>query len=191
MTTFPYAILDWYWLFISSTHHIHISTNETKWSKTAKISGNSPAIAGYKWQDFFVSLSFQPPDRQRGEKGEQEMTWGWARHPPLHSVSTGDNQLYGLCNPFHTSRRPLVSASLCLTQSNGRHTVFSVGVKKCWSGECRRENAQFMSHDSSKGQRQLRARVRVRVCLHATLVMPSPVLQHSRPAKRVVEHGHC
>ena len=140
---------------------------------------------------FCVTKFFQPPDRQRGEKGEQEMTWGWARHPPLHSVSTGDNQLYGLCNPFHTSRRPLVSASLCLTQSNGRHTVFSVGVKKCWSGECRRENAQFMSHDSSKGQRQLRARVRVRVCLHATLVMPSPVLQHSRLAKRVVEHGHC
>ena len=46
-----------------------------------------------------------------------------------------------------------------------------------------------MSHDSSKGQRQLRARVRVRVCLHATLVMPSPVLQHSRPAKRVIEHA--
>ena len=193
MTTFPYAILDWYWLFISSTHHIHISTNKTKWSKTAKISGNSPAIAGYKWQDFFVSLSFFSPQTDSGVK-RVSRKWpegGWARHPPLHSVSTGDNQLYGLCNPFHTSRRPLVSASLCLTQSNGRHTVFSVGVKKCWSGECRRENAQFMSHDSSKGQRQLRARVRVRVCLHATLVMPSPVLQHSRPAKRVVEHGHC
>ena len=193
MTTFPYVILDWYWLFISSTHHIHISTNKTKWSKTAKISGNSPAIAGYKWQDFFVSLSFFSPQTDSGVK-RVSRKWpegGWARHPPLHSVSTGDNQLYGLCNPFHTSRRPLVSASPCLTQSNGRHTVFSVGVKKRCSGECRRENAQFMSHDSSKGQKQLRARVRVRVCLHATLVMPSPVLQHSRPAKRVVEHGHC
>ena len=68
MTTFPYAILDWYWLFISSTHHIHISTNKTKWSKTAKISGNSPAIAGYKWQDFFVSLSFFSPQTDSGVK---------------------------------------------------------------------------------------------------------------------------
>ena len=102
MTTFPYAILDWYWLFISSTHHIHISTNETKWSKTAKISGNSPAIAGYKWQDFFVSLSFFSPQTDSGVK-RVSRKWpegGWARHPPLHSVSTGDNQLYGLCNLF-------------------------------------------------------------------------------------------